>query len=407
MRILVYLMLMVSAAQSAELTRQKFLLSFPEISFDEKKVYFSNDEWSAVFAGEMGAMFTVPRDSIEIPVTRFDGRNCQVIIGNATYSCSPIKGNTIVKQDAFGNTDKTITPPNDQALRAFADAWKVPTVSHAEVTEELGPLTEQGSKVWFGLIAFYRQAQAPIPGLGWYDTRTDQFGRVYAASLKNYLPRWIGVRQDTVWTYCVPTGADVGGKLLSYAIKSGTIGEVDPRGYGVPGDTLLNVGMWRGNLLLATENAIAIWHPGEMPWVWQTDAYASRTGTWLKFLTFDIASGVKNVGKDFFPLQKNKPAQAFAKVGDWIELLAPQGVEAAMPLSRWNKRKSGFTAIDWGCGNQLCFERVKIDVSGELREMDLLDAPLAPLEEQGSTKKVGMRAGWVPANDVVPVLMKK
>ena len=194
MRLLLTLLLLASAAQSAELTRQKFLLSFPEISYDDNSVFFSNDEWSAVFVGKEGAMFTVPRDSIEIPTPLESGRTCKVVVGNATYSCSPLRGNSLVRQDAFGNSDKTISAPNVRAMEALAEAWDKPDVSKADVTEELGPLCEDASKVWFGLVAYYRNGQDPVPGLGWYDTRTDPFGRVYAASLEDFLPRWIGVR---------------------------------------------------------------------------------------------------------------------------------------------------------------------------------------------------------------------
>lgn len=408
MRIFVLILLVLGpVVQAAELVRQDFLLSFSEIAYDDKKVIFSNDQWSAVFAGAAGAMFTVPRDSIDLPPASQEGRGCRVVVGNATYVCNPVRGNSIVKQDAYGNTDKAITPANAQAMTAFADAWKKVTVSRADVTEEIGPLCESGDKVWFGLIAFYHAGQMPISGLGWYDTKSDQFGRVYSAALKDLTPRWIGVRQDTVWVFCVATGAEVGGKLISYSMRDGALGMFNHRAIGVPGDTLLNVGLWKGNLLLATNDAISLWPSGEQPWVWQTDAYASREGTWLKFLTFDVESGIKNIGDDFFPLQKNRPAQAFARVGDWLELLAPQGVEATMPTANWKKRKVNATSDDWGCGDKLCFARVKVNVSGINKEMDLLDTPLVSLDEGELITKVGVRAGWVPVSQLVPVLMKK
>ncbi len=406
MRLSLALLIVVSSAYSADLKRQNFLLAFPEIGYDQHQAVFSNGDWSAVFSGEVGAMFTVPRDSLNIPVSQ-EGRGCRVIVGNATYLCNPIRGNSIVKQDGYGNTDLSITPPNEQAITAFADAWKKVTVSRADVTEELGPLLADGDKVWFGLLAYYGTREAPIAGLGWYDTRSDQFGRVYSSALKNLLPRWVGVREDTVWVYCVRSGADVGGKLISYSIQDGALTEVDPRAYGMPGDTLLNIAIWKKTLLLATESAVAVWPIGEMPWVWQTDAYASKQGAWLKFLTFDISQGQKMIGEDFFPLHKNQPAQVFARVGDWLELHSPNGIEATMPTSAWKKRKEKFTSDDWGCGEKLCLERVQVTVAGSIKEMDVLDAPLVLLEEGPQTTKVGMRVGWIPYYDVVPVLMKK
>lgn len=408
MLILTLLLLILGpAAHAAELVRQDFLLSFPEIGFDEKQAVFSNSEWSAVFSGKDGAMFTVPYGTPNLPPVSQEGRGCRVVVGNATYVCNPVRGNTIVKQDAYGNTDKTITPANPEAMTAFADAWKKMTVSRADVTEEIGPLCSADTKVWFGLVAFYKSGQMPISGLGWYDAKTDQFGRVYSAALQDMTPRWIGVRQDTVWAFCAATGADVGGKLIYYSIHFGTLGTLDHRAVGIPGDTLLNVALWRGNMLIATNDAICVWPRGENPWVWQTDAYATREGTWLKFLTFDVASGIKNIGDDFFPLQKNRPTQAFAKVGDWLELDAPQGVEAMMPTAKWKALKQKTVSDDWGCGDKLCFARVKVDVSGEKKDMDLLDVPMVPLKEGDTITKLGVRAGWVPVNQVVPVLMKK
>lgn len=406
MHIIVLIILTGLTSVAAELSRQDFLMSFPEIAYDDRKVVFSNEQWSAVFASGVSTMFTMPRDSLDMAASQ-EGRGCRVVVGNATYVCNPIRGNSIIKQDAYGNTDLTITPPNAQAMTALADAWSVVTVSRAEVTEEIGPLCAGQDKVWFGLVAFYQSGKMPVSGLGWFDTNTGQFGRVYASALRDLTPRWVGVRDDTVWVYCGATGAQVGGQLISYSTKDGGLGQLNLAAARIPGDTLLNAGMWRDFLLLATEDAVSIWPQGDMPWVWQTDAYASRENTWLKFVTFDIKNGIKNIGDDFFPLPMNSPAMAFAKVGDWLELYAPQGVEATMPTEKWKKIKEIATTDDWGCGDSLCFARVKVSVTGANKEMDLLDTPIVLLQEGETITKIGIRAGWVPAYQVVPVLMKK
>lgn len=406
MRLLAILLLTVTASRAAELVRQDFLMSFPEIAYNGRKVIFSNDQWSAIFIQGVSTMFTMPRDSMELAPSQ-EGRGCRVVVGNATYVCNPLRGNTIVKQDSYGNSDLTITPPNAQTMTALADAWSKVTVSRAEVTEEIGPLCASDDKVWFGLLAFYQNGQMPISGLGWFDTNTGQFGRVYASALRDLTPRWVGVRDDTVWVYCGATGAEVGGRLINFSIRDGGLGEVNLAAARVPGDTLLNVGMWEENLLLATNDAVSIWPQGEMPWVWQTDAYASRENTWLKFVTFDVANGTKNIGADFFPLPKNSPAMAFARVGDWLELYAPQGVEATMPTANWKKIKDKSASDNWGCGEKLCFQRVKVSVAGKNNEMDLIDTPLVSTQDGEIITKVGIRAGWIPVYQVVPVLMKK
>ncbi|MBK6911417.1 MAG: hypothetical protein IPH10_10900 [bacterium] len=407
MPFLLLLIVVSSAASGAGLERRSFLTAFPVIAYDDHKVVFANEQWAAVYSGKAGAMFTVPRDSVEMPVPRSTGRGCSAIVGNATYVCNPIRGNSIVKQDAYGNAEKIIPPPNDQSLQALADAWKQPDIARGEVSEEIGPLAESPDKVWFGLLAFHGRGEDPVAGLGWYDVRTEQFGRVYSSALQNLAPRWVGLRADTVWVYCAATGAEAGGKLVTFSIRDGALGLVNPLGYGVPGDTLLNVDLWRGFLLVSTEQSVSIWPQGERPWVWQTDAYASRSRAWLKFMTFDTQAGLTYVGDDFFPLQPNQPAQAFARIGDWVELYAPRGIEATLPTEEWSKRKKKLQGDDWGCGGKLCFSRVQVNVSGVRKSMDLLDTPLALIEEGDAITKVGMRAGWAPIYDLVPVLMKK
>ncbi len=78
-----------------------------------------------------------------------------------------------------------------------------------------------------------------------------------------------------------------------------------------------------------------------------------------------------------------------------------------MSTANWKARKQKTVSDDWGCGDKLCFARVKVDVSGEKKEMDLLDVPLVLLQEGSTITKIGVRAGWVPVSQVVPVLMKK
>jgi len=407
MRELLLIFLLSASAFGASLERQSVLVSFPEISYRDNKVYFANSDWVAVYSAGAGAMFTVPRDSMEIPTNPGGGRNCIAIVGNATYSCNPMRGDGLVKQDAYGHSDKIIPPPNDQSLKALSDAWKLPGIPREQVIEELGPLAAAGERVWFGLLAFHGRGQDPVSGLGWFDTRTETFGRVYSPELRDITPRWVGVREDTVFVYCSAIGEANGGKLIAYSIPTGNLFVVNPQGFGIPGDTLLNVDLWNDNLLLSTEQAVCIWPRDKTPWVWQTDAYASRMKTWLKFVTFDTKEGLAYVGDDFFPLEANRPAQAFARVGDWIELLSTQGIEAAMPTEEWKKRKSKIQDDDWECGGKLCFARVQVSVQGSRKAMDLLDAPLIPIEEGATITKVGMRAGWVRYDDVVPVLMKK
>lgn len=396
--------LALAGSAFGQLKQSSFLVAFPEIAYDAQKIYFVNETWTAVYSGEVGAMFTVPRDSLVIPTVK-DGRTCQVIVGNATYSCNPLRGDALVKQDALGSGDKVLTPPSAGALTVLADAWKEISVSPGEMQEELGPLAEHGERVWFGLVA-HRQGKDPVGGLGWYDTRTDQFGRVYGSGMEGLLPRWLGVRQDTVWMFAETVDETHSSSLIGYSLRDGRLMRVDPRGAGIPGDKLLNVAITQGLFLLSTEQCVSVWPQGISPWVWQTDAYATRDSLWLQFLTFD-GRGKATSGGDFFPLKPGQPAQAFARVGDWLELLAPQGIEARMNVTAWDRRSQTLGGFDWGCGDEVCAARVKIASKGSEKEMDLLDTPIVFIERVEQGVKVGIQAGWVKADQVVPVLMKK
>lgn len=405
---LLTLLLLLETAFGAKLTQRSFLVSFPDIAYDERQVVFANDKWAAIYSSQVGAMFTIPRDSLQDLMLSMSGRECKEIVGNATYVCNPIRGNSLVKQDAFGSQDKTLPLPSDRALSALSDAWHMMYLTTSEVQEEIGPLYARGERIWFGLIAYHGSGLDPISGLGWYDTRLDQFGRVYSDALADVAPKWLGARQDTIWMLCKPIeGKQSGSKLIGYSIYDATLALLDPRAAGVPGDTILNTAVWRDAMLITTEQAVCVWPQGNKPWVWQTDAYATRDSAWLKFVTFDLEKGIIASGGDFFPLIPNQPAQAFAVVGNWIELLSPRGIEATIYRSRWDNRQDILPKFDWGCGSEICAERVKIVAAGEPKEMDLLDTPLVYIEGNSSRVRVGMQAGWISLDQVVPVLMKK
>ncbi len=402
----IILLLTCAASAAGQLKSSSVLVAFPEITYDEHRAYFLNDTWAAVYSGQLGAMFTVPRDSVDVRIVD-DGRTCRTIVGNATYSCHPTRGDALIRQDAAGGEDKVITPPSRAALQVLADAWHLISISATEIQEEIGPLIADGERIWFGLIAHRGQDSLPLAGLGWYDTRLDQFGRVYGSGLAGVAPRWVGVRQDTVWMYCKTLDKKHPSALISYSPSSATMMYVDPRGAGIPGDTLLNVSLARNALLISTEQAVCVWQVGVSPWVWQTDAYAARDSVWLQFLTFDRRREAVRPHGDFFPLAINQPAQAFTRVGDWIEVLAPRGIEARMDYSAWDKRSKALEGFDWGCGDSVCVARVRVQVQGATKEMDLLNTPIIFLERDRQEAKVGIQAGWVRVDQVVPVLMKK
>lgn len=404
---LLILFLLCQAAFGAKLTQRSFLVSFPDIGFDNESVVFANDKWAAVYANRVGAMFTVPRDSLAGLTLNKTGREGTVIAANATYSCSPVRGNALTKQDAYGTKNVVLQIPGERALQVLADAWHMMSVTTGEVSEEIGPLCAASERIWFGLIAYHGGGIDPIAGLGWYDTRTENFGRIYSDGLFDLAPKWIGAREDTIWLFSEPIHGRQSSKLVGYSVYDGTLTMLDPRGAGIPGDTLLNVALWGDNFLLTTEQSVCVWPKDHEPWVWQTDAYAARDSVWLQFVTFDQDKGKVIPGGDFFPLIKNQPAQAFALVGDWIELLCPRGIEAIMYHTHWENRKDVLTGFDWGCGDEVCSQRVKIEAQGEPKEMDLLDTPLVYIKGNASRVRVGMQAGWIRLDKVVPVLMKK
>lgn len=382
-----------------------FLLSFPNIHTSSEIAVFANDRWAAVYTAEMGVMYTMPLDSFTLPPVSVSGRETTVDLKGVIYSRDPLRLNALHVMRGFSDSVVVLPQPSERSMAPLNAAWKREATS-GEVTEEISPLRGYAGKLWFGIIA-KTPTDEGVGGLGWYEPETMRFGKVYSPELSGFIPRWIDGRSDTIFVFYEHADMSRGGKLISFSIATGQLAELDLRGYGIPGDTLLNVSDWFATFLIATDKCVAIWANGNDPWVWQTTACAARDSVWLQFATFDTKSKRIIPSGDFLPMKLNMPAQVYAQFGNWVLLLAQSGVEATLPASEWDKRSESLTTSDWGCGNKSCFARVTIRAKGADRAMDLLNTPLMLLSEEDDKVKVGMQAGWAEVDRLVPVLTKK
>jgi hypothetical protein len=351
-------------------------------------------------------MYTMPLDSFTLPPLSFSGRETTVDVKGITYSRDPLRLNAVHVMSGFSDSVAVLPSVSERALKPLREAWNR-EVTATEVNEELSPLRGYAGKLWFGLGAKTAR-DGVVGGLGWYDPETKTFGKSYSPALKGYVPRWMDGRSDTLFVFFEHENGSRGGKLISFSIATGQLAELDLRGYGVPGERLLNVSDWFATFLIATDECVAVWVNDSEPWVWQTTAYAARDSVWLQFATYDSKSRTVVPLGDFLPMKLNMPAQVYARFGNWVLLLAQAGVEATLPASEWKERSAFLTTSDWGCGSKDCFERVTIRAKGVDRSMDILNTPLMLLSyEEGDKVKVGMQAGWAEADQLVPVLTKQ
>jgi hypothetical protein len=323
------------------------------------------------------------------------------VLESAFYS---YRGSGIEKVQTPGfPTDYTLPELTQAVVKPILDVWSSPPKSLSDIRETIGPMAVNRDILWFGLTAEDPNGQT-CGGLGWFNPKREQFGRIYSPALVSNVPKWMEVVRDTV-VIMYESQQDQVRHLIFYSLKSGKLSDLDYRQAGIPGDQILDIDKWGSFILLATDQAVAIWAPGYQPNVWTTSAYASRESFRLKMIKFINGKPDLDSVEDFLPMLPNRPSEVMAQVGDYVELVAQAGIEGYVPESEWKQKNKRWQGFDWGCHDNLCFARVRVPTQDRFIEGDLLDTPITYISTKDGIVKVGFTAGWAPISELTPALL--
>ncbi|RQV97904.1 hypothetical protein EH220_04150 [bacterium] len=396
---LFFILLALSILSDKAFCGKPWLMSFPEIAYDDNRICFSNDKWVAYYHLESKLIYTLPRDSISLPPRKIP---TNTVVFDSEYFF--YRGSAI-ERIRFPELPIVYTLPEltETAAKPFLEKWSNPPKSLANVRETIGTMAFNRGVLWFGLTAEDRNGQT-CGGLGWFNPKREQFGRIYSPSLVSNAPQWIEVVRDTV-VVLYESQPDLTKHLIFYSLKSGKLSDLDYRQAGIPGDEILGIDKWQSFILLATDEAVAIWAPGYQPNVWTTKAYASRTPIRLKMLNFINGKPDYDSMEDFLPMMPNRPCEVMAQVGNLVELVAQAGIEGYVPQREWKQYGKRWQGFDWGCGNNLCFARVRVPTQDRYIEGDLLNTPLTFIGTEQDMVKIGFTAGWARIDELTPALL--
>lgn len=388
----------------AQASDAPWLLSFTDIRVDSHRAYFLGSQWIGYYVPGPELMYTVPRDSIDIPEP--SPPVTSVNIGKYAYAPD---GSGIARVTAKGDSTLYSLPePSPDALSFLAADASQHEVSAASSRETIHSIAAVGEQVWFGLLLFNADNTARAAGLGWFDTKTRRFGRIYTPELTGYSPEWIGIAADTLNALFVSTltGARRT-KFLRLSLADNALNEVDLRGMGIPDAPIVQIRLWDDTLLFTTSTTIAVWKPGRRADSWSTRMYAARNAIPLYLVTFTGDSGLVQDTVRFQLLRPSKPSTVKIEVGDWMEIVAPEGIEGYVDDETWRANQNLWAERFWNCGDSLCFARIRVPTHGGFVQGDFIHAPLTYLGKDANGIKIGFRAAWARKEDLLPVLMPR
>jgi hypothetical protein len=381
---------------------EPWLLAFPDIRHDAKYAYFSGPKWTSFYIPQYGSVSTVPRDSLNLPEAVPPSN--LVVIGECSYLCSETR--LLSSCPGVGDSLRLLPPPTRDAVACLSVAGGR-TSDASLLFEVMGPVAGHGGRLWFGLSLTDTAAHATVAGIGWFDPASNLFARIYSPSLARCRPEWIGAVHDSVYVLFgkIVKGQRVESKLVSLDITHSALTEHNLRNLGVPGDVILSASQWHDTLLFATDQAIAIWKPHRRPNAWLSKAYACNEMRWLYLKTFPGGNPDKGKPVQFIPLKSNTPTDIKAKIGSWMQVVAPVGIEAYVDPDEWERHGVMWSQRNWHCGDTLCFARLSVPMKGREVETDFTNTPLTYLSRDNNGVKVGFRAAWAREEDLIPVMM--
>jgi hypothetical protein len=385
---------------------QPWLLAFPDIACDSTHAYFSGPEWTAFYPAQIGNLVTVPRESLTVRHLLPDAVLPSGIAYTREHSfiCD---GTTLVCRGPDGrDTVRTLPPPTSDAVACLAGAG-AQNPNPAMLEESMGPAFATDSVVWFGLTLRDPESLAHAAGIGWFDPYTNYFGRVYSPSLSGYQPQWVGARDDSVYALFnrKPKGKPAKSRLVAFDPLTSYLAEIDLAREGVPGDVVLSIVQWNDTLLIATDRAVAIWPPRRRPVAWQSIAWASNRTVRLYLKTFPGGDPAAGKAIEYMPLRSNTPTDVKAMIGDWMQVVAPLGIEGYVDPEEWETHNVLWSQRNWSCGDSLCFVRLRVKMKGVMVETDFTNTALTYLDRDRDGVKVGFKAAWARLETMAPVMI--
>jgi hypothetical protein len=385
---------------------QPWLLAFPDIAYDSTHAYFSGPQWTAYYLPQIGTIGTVPRDSLTARSLLPAPVQPSHVAHTAEYDfiCN---GDTLVCRSPDGrDTMRTLPPPTSDAIACLSG----PDAQNADPTaleESLGPAFGAANVVWFGLTLRDPASGAQAAGIGWFDPQTNRFGRAYSPSLSGYRPQWVGARHDSIYALFSrkAKGEPAQSRLVAFDPVTSYLAEINLAREGVPGDVVLSIVQWNDTLLIATDCAVAIWTPHRRPVAWQTFAWAANRTVHLYLKTFPGGDPAKGKVVEYMPLKSNTPTDVKALVGDWLQVVAPLGIEGYVDPPEWEKHSVLWSQRNWSCGDSLCFVRLRVPMKGVMVETDFTNTALIYLDRDRDGVKVGFKAAWARLETMAPVMM--
>jgi hypothetical protein len=388
------------------LAEKPWLLAFPDIAYDSTHAYFSGPQWTAFYAAKVGNLITVPRDSLSshglLP--------SPAAPSNLAYAAPYLficNEATLIRRDAYGTDTTFVLPPPTSEAVACLNTAGARGVYPANLVESMGPAWGGADIVWFGLTLRDPESSTVTAGIGWYDPAAGLFGRVYSPELAGYQPKWIGIRADTVYTlfHRQVKGKPIRSRLIAFTPQDNSLAEVGLQQEGIPGDAILAMAQWNDTLLIATDCAIAMWTAHNRPVAWHSMAWASNRTNILYLKTFP--GGKADAGKavEFLPLKSNTPTDVMAKIGNWLQVIAPIGIEGYVDPDEWEKHSVLWSQKSWSCGDSLCFVHLKIPHKDDMLETDFTNTMLTYIDRDRNGIKVGFKMAWARLETMAPVMV--
>ena len=388
------------------LAAEPWLLAFPDIAYDSTHAYFSNSEWTAFYSVHVGNLVTVPRDSL----SDYGYLPNPATPSNIAYAAARLfvcDNATLISRSADGTDTSLVLPPPTWAAVGVLNARGAYRGAPAFLWKSRGPSCGGNDVVWSGFTLRYLESPTTTAGIGWFDPATNLFGRVYSPDLAGYQPKWIGIRADTVYTlfHRPIKSKQIRSRLVAFAPQNHYLAEVDLLREGVPGDVILTMAQWNDTLLIATDCAVAMWSPLHRHVAWQTRAWASNHAIMLYLKTFPGGKAEAGKAVEFLPLKSNTPTDVKAKVGNWLQVVSPVGVEGYVNPAAWEKHSVLWSQRNWSCGDSLCFARLKIPRKDEMLETDFTNTALTYIDRDNNGVKVGFKAAWARLETMAPVMI--
>jgi hypothetical protein len=391
---------LTSSALRAADNPRPWMLEFPEISGDSLHVYFLNNDWVGYYSSERGLMYTVPRDTLEIPPAY--RASDSTFVGDLMYSAH---GNVLVRTKPNGKTSKFKLPKPRRDNLKYLTRQLGDVERRIKASEEIiHPVSSYDDRVWFGLELSDTANCVHCGGLGWFDTRHKKFQRVYAQDLEGYVPTWIGAAADTVNILYVSPDGDAPSRMKRLAIRTESMTELDLQRIGLGDESVQAAAVWGDTLLFTTNTSVVIWRPNSPVEQWNTRQYASRSPIPLYLLTFN-GSTLQDSSR-MLTLGPGKPTAVTMWLDDWVELLMPDGIRGYVDDAAWRMNQDRWSSLNWGCSD-LCFARVRVPRGDSFAEGDILNAPITYVGKDKYGMLIEFHAAWAKHADLLPVLMPR